>query len=189
MTDAALEKLVAQYCRENGPRIAEYLQYFQELGNLNDAIRYSCHGKEGQIHDHQYLVGKERLELARRLLQRSRRKIEISDSFEDVIETLERVRAQIPGFGVLAVYDTSLRLGAYLGKWPTVVYLHAGTKRGCKALGVATKEGTVEMDRLPYPIQALEPYQAEDFLCIFKDHFSGAAKDSRGCLPNRKGIC
>jgi len=189
MNGNVLHCFVSQYLREKAPTIAEYLRYFQELGNVNDAIRYSCHGKDGQIHGHQHLVGKKRLELARQLLQRNKQRIEACESFEDLIAIVTAVRANVPGFGVLAIYDTSLRLGAYLGKWPTVVYLHAGTKRGCKALGVATKGGTVEKDRLPDPIQVLEPYQAEDFLCIFKDRFSGAVKDSQGCFPKRKGIC
>lgn len=66
------------------------------------------------------------------------------------------------------------------------MYLHAGTKKGCKALGVPAKEGTVEMSQLPKPLQGLEPYQAEDFLCIFKDKFGGEDGEVEGCLPESR---
>jgi hypothetical protein len=36
------------------------------------------------------------------------------------------------------------------------------------------------MEKLPKPVRSLEPYQAEDFLCIFKDQFSGAGGQGEG---------
>jgi hypothetical protein len=92
-------------------------------------------------------------------------------------------------FGDLAIYDTSLRLGSHLNLWPEVVYLHAGTKKGRKALGVATEGGIVEMEMLPKPIRALEPYQAEDFLCIFKEAFAGSAEKVEACGPGGRDGC
>ena len=44
---------------------------------------------------------------------------------------------------------------------------------------------TVEMTKLPKPLQVLEPYQAEDFLWIFKDHLSGTGGTATGCLPSQ----
>ena len=67
-------------------------------------------------------------------------------------------------------------LGHTWGLWPELVYLHAGTKKGCKALGVATKGGTVEMEKLPKAVRSLEPYHAENFLCIFKVVVGGAGR-------------
>jgi hypothetical protein len=174
MSQQSLFTLVAIYRRKHGPRIATYLDYFRhELHSLDDAIRFACHGKNGEIHDHQHLVGKEKLEQARKALHRGSDEITACKSFDELLALVEDRTGSIDRFGVLAVYDTSLRLGAHLNLWPEVVYLHAGTKKDCKALGVANKGGTVEMEKLPKPVRALEPYQAEDFLCIFKDAFSG----------------
>jgi hypothetical protein len=185
----SLSTLVAIYRRKHGPRIAAYLDYFTKLTSLDDAIRFACHGKEGKIHGHQHLVGKEKLEQARKTLQRHADEITSCESFKKLLTLVEDRTSGIDGFGVLAVYDTSLRLGVYLGIWPEVVYLHAGTKKGCKALGVVTKGGTVEIEKLPKPVRRLEPYQAEDFLCIFKDAFAGARGKEKGCGPGGRGGC
>jgi hypothetical protein len=172
MSQRSLSTLVAIYRRKYGPQIAGYLAHFQMLKSLDDAIRFACHGKEGRIHDYQRLVGKKKLEQARQQLQKHADQIAASGSFSALLALVKEHTGSIDRFGELAIYDTSLRLGAYLGDWPEVVYLHAGTKKGCKALGVATSGGEIEMQKLPKPIQSLEPYEAEDFLCIFKDQFS-----------------
>lgn len=178
-------QLVRIYKRKHGPRLAAYLDYFQNLDSIEDAIRYACHGKDGKIHGHQHLVGKAKLEQARKRLQKCSDEIAAIESFDDLLLLVEDRTSSIYRFGVLAVYDTALRLGAYLDVWPEVVYLHAGTKKGCRAISVATNGGTVEMKRLPEPIRSLEPYQAEDFLCIFKDQFGkvfqGKGDESKGC--------
>lgn len=185
MSRQSLPTLVAIYQRrpDLGPKLDAYLDYFKALKSLDDAIRFACHGKEGKIHGHQHLVGKEKLEKARKVLQRHADEITASKSFDELLTLVEDRTSSIDRFGVLAVYDTSLRLGAYLNLWPEVVYLHAGAKKGCKALGVATKGGKVEMEKLPKPVRGLEPYQVEDFLCIFKDDFAGAGGNVTECVP------
>lgn len=189
MSHQSISNLVAIYRRKHGPRIAAYLDYFTKLKSLEDAIRFACHGKDGKIHGHQHLVGKVKLEQARKTLQRHADEITACKSFDELLALVEYRTSSIDRFGVLAVYDTSLRLGAHLNLWPGVVYLHAGTKKGCKALGLATKGGTIEMEKLPKPVRALEPYQAEDFLCIFKDAFGRASEKVNGCEPERRGDC
>lgn len=177
--------LVAIYRRKHGRNTADYLGHFQKLKKenrpLGDALFDACHGKDGKIHGHQHLVGKKKLEQARKLLHEHADEIAACGSFDELLALVEDCTKSIERFGVLAVYDTSLRLGAYLNKWPEVVYLHAGTKKGCKALGVPTKGGKIEKNKLPKAIQVLEPYEAEDFLCIFKDQFDGIG-GAKGCF-------
>lgn len=172
MSQPSLSNLVAIYRRIHAPKLDSYLRYFQGLKTLDDAIRFACHGRDGKIHDHQRLVGKNKLELARISLRRGFHEIEASESFDVLQGLTEHRTSKIHRFGVLAVYDTSLRLGAFLGLWPEVVYLHAGTKKGCQSLGVTTKGGTIEMQNLPKAVQSLEPHHVENFLCIFKDRFA-----------------
>jgi len=181
MSTKPLDVLVQIYLHTFGPRLAEYLNYFQKLNSLNNAIRFACHGKEGKIHGHQHLVGKYGLEQARKSLQQHADEIESSHSFDELLTCVENCTKSAYRFGVLAVYDTSLRLGAYLDLWPEVVYLHAGAKKGCKALGIETIGGTVAMNKLPKALQVLKPYQAEDFLCIFKDQLAGQNRKAKGC--------
>ena len=51
----------------------------------------------------------------------------------------------IPGIGELYVYDTSFRIGAKLNLFPTKVYLHAGTRRGVRALGLDHSADTLKV--------------------------------------------
>ena len=89
-------------------------------------------------------------------------------SFADLIDLVERYTADIHRFGTLAVYDTACRLGLYWGLNPEVVYLHAGTAKGAQALGLDMSRGHLEMSELPKPFRLLEPWECEDFLCIYK---------------------
>lgn len=174
MATDSLSKLVRIYLRMHGPKLDAYLDHYRRLENPENAIRQACHGKEGNIHSHQHLVGKEKLEQAYKKLQRCSTEIAACESFDDLLTKVDRLTAAVNRFGVLAVYDTSLRLGAFLDVWPELVYLHAGTRKGCKKLGVDVKGGTVKMERLPQTLQVLKPYQVEDFLCIFEDQFGEA---------------
>ncbi|QDU94114.1 hypothetical protein Pla8534_19000 [Lignipirellula cremea] len=71
---------------------------------------------------------------------------------------------------------------AHLDSWLEVVYFHARTRKGCKDWGVVTKGGKVALEQLPNRIRSLEPYQAEDFLYIFKDQSGGEGVGTE-CLP------
>ncbi len=79
----------------------------------------------------------------------------------------ERLRGmqqeKVHRFGKLAIYDTVIRLG---------VYLHAGTNEGARALGLDTRRGILEPKELPTPFRSLEPWECEDFLCIYKDELA-----------------
>ncbi|MFO0639919.1 MAG: hypothetical protein U0183_11955 [Polyangiaceae bacterium] len=110
-------------------------------------------------------------------------------SFEELLDTVERARSK--RFGPLAVYDTALRIGANVGQLPELVYLHAGTRKGCETLfGREATRGKMSLskDDFPKEVQALEPHEIEDFMCIFKDDFAGAPqsakKSSRRCCTD-----
>lgn len=174
----SLSALVRLYQQKCAPRLHEYLAHFKPRKSLSfeDAIHFACVGWDGVIHDHQRLVGSVTLAQASEQLLRCADEIKTCKSFDKLLECVERNTSSIHRFGVLATYDTSLRIGAFLDLWPKVVYLHAGTKKGCKAIGVDTRRGIVEIEELPEQVRVLEPYQAEDFLCIFKDALSASGR-------------
>ena len=110
------------------------------------------------------------------LLRLSRRKFVDFDVLHDVVnETIDHMKSigQIEGIGPLTIYDTALRLGAFRGVLPDRVYLHAGTLKGVKNLGliVGTKK-SLAMSELPPEFRKLEAYEVENCLCIYKDHFT-----------------
>lgn len=82
---------------------------------------------------------------------------------------------RLPGVGALTVYDTSLRIAAFLGVEPREVYLHAGPLKGARSLGVPRQLRRVPLADLPAPLSRLTAGEAEDFLCGF------ASRNKRGC--------
>ena len=99
-----------------------------------------------------------------------------AENFEDIFEIVKREK--IHGFGSLAIYDTSVRIGSSRNIAPTSVYLHAGARKGMmnlenKALvpfGMSEKI-SVPLTDLPDELQLLHPIQIENFLCLYKDEF------------------
>ncbi|MBI4192845.1 MAG: hypothetical protein HY525_20220 [Betaproteobacteria bacterium] len=81
----------------------------------------------------------------------------------------------VRGIGELYVYDTALRLGAHLRLLPRQVYLHAGTRRGARALGLDHRAKSLAPTKLPAALRCLRPYEMEDVLCIYED-WLGIAK-------------
>lgn len=80
----------------------------------------------------------------------------------------------VPGIGELYVYDTSLRIGAKLNLLPERVYLHAGIRRGARALGLKADKA-LKVSVLPTEFHSLRPHEIEDVLCIFKKKFKASA--------------
>jgi hypothetical protein len=82
----------------------------------------------------------------------------------------------IRGLGHLYTYDTALRIGAKLDLLPEKVYLHAGTRKGAKALGLDWKARALEVASIPDELHELEPREIEDFLCIYEEKLTDQNK-------------
>lgn len=82
----------------------------------------------------------------------------------------------IPGLGHLYTYDTALRIGSKLVQLPNKVYLHAGTRRGARILGLDWKASALEIAEIPIELRELEPFKIEDFLCVYEDELSDQEK-------------
>ncbi len=90
----------------------------------------------------------------------------LHDAVREAIQGITRV-------DVLAIYDTALRLGAFRGVLPDRVYLHAGTLKGVKNLGLNIRaKKSLAMSDFPPEFGELEAYEVENCLCIYKDHFT-----------------
>jgi hypothetical protein len=77
-------------------------------------------------------------------------------------------------FGVneMYVYDAAKRIGVYRRLTPQKVYLHAGVRKGVKALGLNTRgRRSVEFDELPRSLRGLSPHDLENFLCSYRGRF------------------
>ncbi|WP_188014974.1 hypothetical protein [Vibrio harveyi] len=197
-----------KFHRENGEKLEqvfrfssakgyldEYLNFYKSLDDFESVIRLSClgifefsyGGKTIRVrHPHQQhyknFMGEDRGIEVSKLHDMSTKLLNCSfvlsqtESFEDIFEIVKREK--VHGFGPLAIYDTSVRIGASRNIAPTSVYLHAGAQRGMtnledKALvssGVSEKI-SVPLSDLPDALQPLHPIQIENFLCLYKDEF------------------
>ncbi len=141
------------------------------MASLSDGIINAAMGKDerGKRHPHQRRLKKMGLLTARRHLLGLEVQIGQCTSFAELLDLVEATTDLIHGLGELYAYDTALRIGAYLGLVPENVYLHAGTRAGARALGFDTKRRSIRLHSLPQPFHSLEPHEAEDVLCIYKD--------------------
>lgn len=122
----------------------------------------------GNTHDHQWNLWSTTAKHAEEILLKNIDAIVASTDF-DSLHSLIKTMLNIPGAGEMYWYDTAFRIGINLGLYPQKVYLHRGTRIGAKNLGLDFRKDVLEMSELPAELQELEPYQVEDFLCLYKD--------------------
>ncbi len=85
------------------------------------------------------------LSFARDLLLANKESIRNTQNFDELLVLIGGLRKSVKGIGELYIYDTSLRIGSYLGHLPEKVYLHSGTRKGARNLGYKNKYA-IEMD-------------------------------------------
>jgi len=173
--DARLEILMAKYksIRNDFPDNCFYDE-IKLLPTLEEAILFAAgavsptYGK----HSHQHRISKSILEKYGYNLLDHEEEISLAKSFDELHSLLSKY--QIPGIGPLAIYDTAVRLGVYLGGIaPEVVYLHSGTKEGAIKILGKIKGNTIRREYLPAIFQDpdLMCDDIETFLCIYKYYF------------------
>ncbi len=182
-----ISRLLKLYRRVNKPRLDALLNGFRNFKTLEETIRIAALGIDanGKRHGHQRRLSKSVLERAAAKLRRAIDEIASSHSFDDLLDTVQRSTKTLKGFGELARYDTALRIGAHMGIYPTKVYLHAGTRKGARALGFRLRSRDLEIAELPMPLQNLPAHEIENFLCIYKEDLEGEHRLSR----KRGGSC
>ena len=184
-----LARLVQHY-QEHG-RLDDHLGFYRNLPTLECSIETAAMARlwNGKRHSHQRRIPGTVLERVKNNLLERQRELERAADFDGICRVVEECR--VAGFGELAIYDTALRIGVRLGKLPDRVYLHAGTRKGLKALGLDGNRKYIELKALPWPLRQLSASAVEDFLCIHKDRLAriGDADDflPRLCQPQEAG--
>jgi len=169
-----LAELVRVYKEVKRPAARAELAYWESLPTISDAVRKASRAErpDGKRHDHQTRIRRSALrEAARRLRRLELRSVR---SFHELHAAVGRAIGSVDGIGELMVYDTALRIGARLRLEPDVVYLHAGTRAGARALGIDCSASYIAPVKLPAALRQLRPHEVEDFLCIFKAHLRPA---------------
>lgn len=104
------------------------------------------------------------------------------DDFDDLHDRLNELKPH--GIGPVTVYDTAIRVAAFLGIEPESVYLHAGVRQGLKALDIALsrsyasvslthwlRSDKVPLSAFPTPLCDLRADDVEDILCTYREVF------------------
>jgi hypothetical protein len=180
-----LDVIVRLYRQRNLGNAVSELRSFAAM-TFEDAVRHAGLAerfnpkKEHWVRcDHQRRIPRLALDAARRRLRAPPlRKVE---SFHELFSIVDSAVGGIPRIGELMVYDTALRIGANLGLEPDRVYLHRGTRRGARALGLNWRAEWLLPAELPKEFRSLPAWQVEDILCIFKDRFSGRGRRIARC--------
>lgn len=188
------DEIVTDYIRTYRDRARDELRGFEKERSLSAAIRRAalCQREDGKRYSHQRRIPRSVLEEAELRLQVAERSLAKASDFDAVHRLVGERIAEIDGIGALTVYDIAHRIGTHLGKEPTRVYAHAGTKVGALALGI---DGDMFDPRiLPKTFLRLSAAEVEDCLCIYKDNLRGMRSGSNhvnsGCaVPARPRCC
>jgi len=168
-----LNDIIQQYVRFKRRNPDEWIQHSKKQKHLRDAIQgaaLSING-QGEKHPHQYRLQKKNMQAFANNLINLERDIQNIQDFDGLIKIVESAAPN--GIGELMIYDTAVRIGAFLGLSPSKVYLHAGTRKGLNKLVKNFKGDTIEKNQLPKPFKNsnLNCFELEDLLCIYKDQF------------------
>lgn len=165
------EDIIQDYIARGRAMAKHELAYYAAAPSLSEAIRLAAlairDGEKRQ--DHQRRIPSSALARLYRKLSCEEAAIKGAYNFKDLHTVVQRVGRDEKYIGELTIYDTALRIGAKLAKTPEDVYLHAGTRKGAKMLGLNVKAECLPLDAFPKEFHRLEPHEIEDVLCIYKD--------------------
>jgi hypothetical protein len=175
-----LPGVVRHYRAEFQADAARELRFFAIQRSFEDAISKAAMAQrpDGKRFSHQRRIPKSALEESRRRLLRARSRLANATDFDTLLKIIEDTIGPIHRIGKLTVYDTALRIAAWRRLEPEVIYLHAGTRVGARALGLAYREGVIALKELPAPLRRLSAREIEDVLCIYKDVFQRGRRAS-----------
>ncbi len=166
----SLSDVIDDYIRRHRVSAAAEMDFFRNESFLV-AIKYAALYKlaNGHRHPHSYHRTPEALEEAYRRLQAIPGEMRKCSSFEALHDLIEREIGGIDDIGPLTVYDVATRIGAHLHLEPEKVYLHSGTEKGARALGLGARRKTLEPADLAVEFGQLTAREIEDCLCLYKD--------------------
>jgi hypothetical protein len=163
------KSIIRHYRRRHLLSAIRELGYFRNLPDLNTCIQNAALAKnyKGKRYRHQSRISKKTLSIAKDTLLNNKEQIKEMDNFDKLFALIDNLLKPVNGIGPLYIYDTSLRIGSFLGYLPEKVYLHADTSTGARKLGFKNPD-SIEMSEFTNEFQYLEPFEVEDILCIYK---------------------
>jgi hypothetical protein len=191
MATANLSAIAENYIRRFRKSARSELLRYRMQRSLRDAVceaSLSCLSN-GNRHPHQRRIPGQVLNAAKIALRARATRLSKASSFSELYDSIEETIEPIRGIGRLTTYDIAHRIGAFLNLEPELVYLHAGTKDGARALGF--RGNTIDVTSLPIELRCLTAAEIEDCLCIYKHDLlsiraGSNSGDSEGCSVSRR---
>lgn len=183
----ALARIVCDYRRNHQYNAEQEQRWFAIQPTFCQAVEVAALAKSpsGRRLSHQRRIPERVLEESCRKLIAELPALAASRSFEELHGIIAATIRPIAGIGELTVYDTALRIGAFLHLEPCSVFLHAGTRVGARRLGLDTSHEFLPLNSLPAELRVLKPHEIEDVLCIYK-HKIGVTAGQRGDPASRQ---
>lgn len=163
----SLDNIIAHYLANYSDNADRELRFYRRQRTLDNALDHAALARlpSGKRAHHQRRLSSTTLTAAYNAIKRCA--FNECSNFHELFCLVDETVRQIDGIGELYVYDTALRIGAFLRLSPDRVYLHAGVRVGARALGFTGGDYILCSD-LPDEFLALLPHQIEDCLCIYK---------------------
>lgn len=183
------KKTIRSYKLNNRPKKQKEINWFRQQPSLETAIDLATKAKNenGKQYSHQWRIPKIAISKANKLLLERHYTLKNCKSFHELWLLLRKNLMPIHRIGELYIYDTALRIGAYLNLSPDRVYLHRGTLEGAKAFGFVTKKREwLNLNELPKSFNELSAYEVEDMLCIYKNEYKNKPCNSVNTTVKRK---
>src|SRR5215510_13117137 len=148
---ASLRDLVRHYIRNHRTQARRELAEFKSEPNLPRAIDRAARAQDKALKrfDHQRRIERISIAKAPAAFRSAVETFKACKTFERLHFEVEKVARSVGGLGELYIYDTALRIGAYLRISPAEVYLHRGTRDGARKLGLNVARPTIPMSEFP----------------------------------------
>ncbi len=165
-----LTEIVTAYQSDYRERCDDELRFYASQSAFAAAVWLAglAEGRGGRRMAHQRRIPRAVLERSTARLKARIKGLERAPSFEALHDVVAGAISDIHGIGELTIYDTALRIAAHRRLKPKRVYLHAGTREGAVALGIARGREWIVPEELPVPLRRLRAAEIEDCLCIYK---------------------
>lgn len=145
-----------------------FLNQYMRLPSLKEATRYATLAN----HPHQNcLPWWKRREVFNELVTRQA-DLTRASTFDQLYAIVKSCVRRYFKQANLYIYDLALRIGAYLKRRPTRVYLHQGAMDGAKSILAQTLPDDLPQSAFPKEFRRLRPHELEDCLCIYKDELA-----------------
>ena len=169
-----LDDIVQHYSEHYSTAVRDEMSYFGDTEiDLPSAIIRTCESKNahGKLCSHQWRVGHAVLAKTIQPLLSRASEIQACNSFDKLHDIVAASILPINRVGQLTAYDIAQRIGWYLGLSPEHVYLHAGVRKGARALGLNATASRLQRSQFPIQLQPLSAAELEDIICLYKDCF------------------